>query len=346
MKQLFYRLSFVAIIFIAAFIQPVKAQTVIFKEDFESGKPDSLWQTYYKNEDSILAVPSSQAPKTLSGGGNYVGYLQDVNGSYSGSAVAVAGDLELKNYSIEADVYVYVNQSLSAYSGLVVYADSSKHDFYKLRVDFDISDRINFSGLKADPNTYLPLFSKDYKGADNTGLYPTADGWHKLKIEVSNISSTETEFWNYFDGVLLSGSPIVDTTSTRNTSGKFGLYSFQQDSDGLPAYFDNIVVTSLSATGVENNNNKSLAEGFELKQNYPNPFNPSTIISYQIGSGSHVSITIYDQLGREVKSLVNKYETAGAHAVQFSANNLPSGIYLYRINAGSYSASRKMILVK
>jgi hypothetical protein len=345
MKKILYNLFFAVFISLTVIPQFAFSQTVIFTEDFESGKPNSIWQTYYKNEDSLLAVPSSQAPKLLSGGGNYVGYLQDVDGSYSGSAVAVAGDVTLKNYSIEADVYVYVNQPLSAYTGLVVYADSSKHDFYKLRADFDASDRINFSGLKADPNTYLPLFSKDFKGANNTGLFPTADGWHKLKVEIQSTSASVTTIWNYFDGVLLSGNPISDTTSTRNTSGKFGLYSFQQDSNGIAAYYDNIVVKTLATTDV-NSATRISPKGFVLEQNYPNPFNPSTVISYQLTSGGFVSLAIYDQLGREVKTLVNKFESAGSHSVQFNADNLPSGIYLYKIKDGNYSATRKMLLLK
>ena len=345
MKKILYISLFAAFISSAVVTQSAYSQTVIFQEDFESGKPNSQWQTFYKAEDSVLAVPSSQAPKLLARGGNYVGYLQDVNGSYSGSAVAVAGDLALKNYSIEADVYVYVNQPLPAYTGLVVYADSSKHDFYKLRADFDASDRINFSGLKADPNTFLPLFSKDYKGVNNPGLFPTTDGWHKLKIEVQSTSASATTIWNYFDGVLLSGSPITDTTSTRNTSGKFGLYSFQQDSNGIAAYFDNIVVKTLATADV-NGKDYANVKGFVLEQNYPNPFNPTTIISYQLASSGYVSLAIYDQLGREVKTLVNKYESAGSHSVQFNGDNLPSGIYLYKIKGGNYSATRKMLLLK
>jgi hypothetical protein len=227
------------------------SQLVLFNDTFESGNANKAWGTYYTlaatgvAEDTVKARPMAQAPKALTGGGNYIGWLQDINASYTGSAVSVAGSKYLKDYSIEADVYCYVGQSLSAYSGLVVYADSAKKDFYKLRVDFDASDRINFSGLKSDPNTFLPLFNVDFKGVDNPGTYPTTDGWHKLKVEVRNTSATQTSFWCYFDGKLLKGCPIIDTTSTRNTSGQFGLYSFQQSATGLASYFDNVVVTAL-----------------------------------------------------------------------------------------------------
>jgi len=150
---------------------------LIYSEDFETGTINQNWGTYYANEDNIIVKPMTDAPQVLAEGGSYVGWLQDVDATYTGSAVAINGDPSLTDYSIEADVYCYVGQSSSAYTGLVVYADTANNDFYKLRVDFDASDRINFSGRRSDPNTFLPLFSKDFKGVDNPGLFPTTDGW-------------------------------------------------------------------------------------------------------------------------------------------------------------------------
>ncbi|MCX6138353.1 MAG: T9SS type A sorting domain-containing protein [Ignavibacteriales bacterium] len=325
---------------------------IIFSEDFETGTAKAAWGTYYAGEDSVKAKPMSAAPKPLTGGGNYVGLLQDINGSYTGSAVSVAGALNLKNYSIEADVYCYVNQALSAYSGLVVYADSSKRDFYKLRVDFDVSDRINLSGLKSDPNTFLPLFSKDFKGVDNPGRYPTTDGWHKMRIEVRNTSAAQTSFWCFFDGVLLTGCPIVDTTSTRNTSGGFGLYSFQQSATGLPAYFDNIVVRTLgTASPVQKNMSAIVPDKAQLSQNYPNPFNPETRISFALLSAGHTTLAVYDILGRHVKTLISGSQSAGYHEITWDGQDAfgksaPSGVYIYSLSSGNVNESKKMILMR
>ncbi|MEI7811573.1 MAG: FlgD immunoglobulin-like domain containing protein [Ignavibacteria bacterium] len=349
MKKFLSGLFFVILISLTIGSQFTFAQEVIFEENFESGKVSSQWETYYAAEDSLQAVPATQAPQVLTGGGSYVGYLQDLNSSYTGSAVAVAGDLGLKDYSIEADVYVYVNQPLSAYTGLVVYADSSKHDFYKLRADFDASNRINFSGLKSDTTTFIPLFNKNFSGTSNLGLFPTADGWHKLKIEVRSTSDTQTTIWNYFDGVLLNGNPVIDTIPTRVTSGKFGLYSFQQDTDGLPAYFDNIVVKRLAPAGVSGNKNSP--KGFILEQNYPNPFNPETRISYQLASGGFVVLAIFDQLGREIKTLVSREQSAGQYSVSWNGKNetgniVPTGVYFYALKSGDNTQIKKMILMK
>ena len=95
---------------------------------------------------------------------------------------------------------------------------------------------------------------------------------------------------------------------------------------------------------------------FNLSQNYPNPFNPSTVISYQLPKGSHVSLKIYDVLGKEVTTLVDEYQNAGAHNAQFSILNsqLSSGVYFYRLVAvdpsqgsgQSFVQTKKMILMK
>ena len=87
---------------------------------------------------------------------------------------------------------------------------------------------------------------------------------------------------------------------------------------------------------------------FRLEQNYPNPFNPSTNISYQLPTSSHVTLKVYDMLGQEVATLVDEFQTAGTHNSQFSIMNsqLSSGVYFYTIKAGNYFETKKMILMK
>ena len=342
---------FLAIVVVLSFtVQSRVFAQSIFTEDFESGQADPDWGVFYANEDKLEAVPMASAPEVLSTGGDYVGWLQDVDGSYSGSAVAIYGDFSLNNYSIEADVYCYVNNpSGSAYTGLVVYADTNTHDFYKMRADFDANNRINFSGLRSDTITYLPLYSHDFLGSENPGLFPTADGWHKMKIEVKTLSADSTAFWCYFDEQLLSGCPIYDTTSSRNLSGSFGLYTFQMDEDGIPGYFDNITVNSL-VTGIDQNTIVA-PEQFSLEQNYPNPFNPETKINYQLATGGFVALGIYDLLGREIKLLVNEEQPYGRYTVNWDGtdnrgNKVPSGIYIYSLKTGNSVFTKKMVLMK
>jgi hypothetical protein len=85
---------------------------------------------------------------------------------------------------------------------------------------------------------------------------------------------------------------------------------------------------------------------FKLAQNYPNPFNPNTKISYSLPDAAPVSLKVYNALGQEVITLVNEDQPAGIHTVDFNGSNLPSGVYVYQLQAGTVSGLRKMILMK
>jgi len=92
--------------------------------------------------------------------------------------------------------------------------------------------------------------------------------------------------------------------------------------------------------------NDRVVKDFRLAQNYPNPFNPMTTIEYQIPVLSKVELTIYNILGQKVRTLVNKKQPAGSYRLQFNASNLASGVYVYRLKAGSYVSSKKMLVIK
>jgi len=100
----------------------------------------------------------------------------------------------------------------------------------------------------------------------------------------------------------------------------------------------------ITTTGVEDNN--EVVNNFNIEQNYPNPFNPSTSIKFTLAERSNVSIKVYDVLGKEVALLVSAEKEAGSHEIKFDASNLASGMYVYTINAGNFTASRKMMLMK
>lgn len=99
------------------------------------------------------------------------------------------------------------------------------------------------------------------------------------------------------------------------------------------------VTTSINA-------DESLEPDFNLEQNYPNPFNPTTIIEYQLSSTEKVSIKVYDILGSEVTTLVNKIQAPGNYKIEFDASGLASGLYLYTIYTGELSITKKMIFLK
>jgi len=85
---------------------------------------------------------------------------------------------------------------------------------------------------------------------------------------------------------------------------------------------------------------------FALGQNYPNPFNPSTTFKYEIPKESYITLKVYDILGREVTTLVNEQQRAGYYEIDWNAVNNSSGVYFYKIQAGDYVDTKKMILLR
>jgi len=106
-----------------------------------------------------------------------------------------------------------------------------------------------------------------------------------------------------------------------------------------------VLIGNPKTTAVENDNSKKIV-AYKLLQNYPNPFNPATTISYEIPKTSFITLKVYDILGRQVKTLVNKEMNSGSYETKFDASSLTSGIYFYSLQAGSFSQSKKMILLK
>jgi hypothetical protein len=146
----------------------------------------------------------------------------------------------------------------------------------------------------------------------------------KLKMKVGNTTG------NFKLGYL----------TTKNGSGL--IYEFAQGwsdtSMGHPI--------TVSATSVELESLGGLPAAYALGQNYPNPFNPTTIIRYAVPSQSDVRLTVVDMSGREVAVLAQGVQDAGEYLVRFAPENLASGVYFYKIQAGSFTATRKMLYVR
>jgi hypothetical protein len=85
---------------------------------------------------------------------------------------------------------------------------------------------------------------------------------------------------------------------------------------------------------------------FSLSQNYPNPFNPNTIISFAIPKEEETTLTVFDVLGRQVEVLLHEIKSPGYYNISFNAGGLPSGIYFYKIDSGSFTSTMKMILLR
>jgi uncharacterized delta-60 repeat protein len=112
-----------------------------------------------------------------------------------------------------------------------------------------------------------------------------------------------------------------------------------------PNKFDFLVVSFSELTGV-NPGAGNIPTEYKLYQNYPNPFNPSTVIRFDVAKESFVSLKVYDVSGKEIAQLVNSNMNAGSYKIDFSGSKLHSGVYFYKLIAGKYSETRKMLLLK
>ena len=97
---------------------------------------------------------------------------------------------------------------------------------------------------------------------------------------------------------------------------------------------------------LDNNDNRATVTEYALHQNYPNPFNPLTTITYGVPVNSHITLTVYNALGKEVATLVSQEQVAGIYQIVFNAINLASGVYFYSLQVGDFVETKKMILMK
>ncbi|MCL4511930.1 MAG: YCF48-related protein [Bacteroidetes bacterium] len=193
---------------------------------------------------------------------------------------------------------------------------------------------------------------------DNGTILKTTDGGIKWSLSESPGSSLNAiKFVDANDGWVVGDSGKIFNTSNGGAkwvSQESGVAAtllsldFLNSQNGIAVGNSGIVLTTKnggSITGVERPG-VALPMTTKLEQNYPNPFNPTTTIGYQLPLNNFVTLKIYDILGREIATLVNGRETAGMHTVTFDASKLPSGVYFYRLEAGAYHDTKKVLLLK
>ncbi len=137
------------------------------------------------------------------------------------------------------------------------------------------------------------------------------------------------------------------SSNSSNFSGCWGVFMFPSGkiigSDISGGLF--VVKSTVNLVGLANQNNPVPA-GFEIKQNYPNPFNPSTTIEYSISKASHVTLKIYDAIGKQVGIVADEYKQTGNYKVNFDAGRLSSGVYFYTLSGDGFRETKRMTLVR
>lgn len=175
----------------------------------------------------------------------------------------------------------------------------------------------------------------------------------EFRTKTNGILGSSDSLW-YVERKDTIGGPIEGTTYY-SYAEKFGYITFYRGY-GSPllggpysktmvgAIIDGVTYGSilLDVTKISN----EIPTGYILDQNYPNPFNPSTIIKFSLPKSSFVSLKVYNQLGKEISTLVNEKKSTGTYQYVFNANSIPSGIYFYTLQSNGYIETKKMILLK
>ena len=156
----------------------------------------------------------------------------------------------------------------------------------------------------------------------------------KFNIERKTIDAAWASIGSVKASVLSNSPKQYSYTDKNLQSGKYQYRLKMIDNDGTFEY-SKVIETEVA-----------VPKEFELSQNFPNPFNPNTVISYSLPSASNVKLIVYNSLGQTVKVLENGFKNAGNYSVNFNANELPSGTYFYKIEAGQFSQIKKMMLLK
>jgi hypothetical protein len=165
------------------------------------------------------------------------------------------------------------------------------------------------------------------------GFLPSTEGTQSKTIVVSGAGSVITVSARLAGPESAQAYSILDAEGTAHTLTDGGAVSIPAAEGGE---------TSLRLVS----GREDLPTEFALGQNYPNPFNPSTKITFSLPTDETVSIRLFNILGNEVAAIAERRYEAGRHSVEFNAESLPSGVYIYTMRAGSFSASRKMVVMR
>lgn len=280
-----------------------------------------------------------------------------LGGHFPSATVSFYDTTNVEGYELQSWIYMGINNGLLNYGSV---GQGSVSGFQITSISHN---------NPAAKNLVLPLtmntnWSEDYVKTDTTTISPLPPSYSTTNFHDENIVDA-------YGNMTLPGGGVVPALRLRTDTRSYlqasdGSFYSRDISylfltmNGTQIEVDAADTTSLNTgvitvkgitfinagiTAVQPADN-NIPENFNLEQNYPNPFNPSTMISYSIPSSQKVTLKVYDELGREVVTLVNSEQAAGNYNVSFNATGFASGVYFYRLQAGSFIQMKKMILMK
>lgn len=257
-----------------------------------------------------------------------------INNTIVKNQADLAGDVV--NHAGAVDIIgchpVFVNTILFANSAAVGsqihFQNGGQADFYFCDIE---NGEDGFARNLVNGGSFSGIYNSNIK-TDPLFTNSESDDYNLSENSPCISSGTDSVFfngkWNFMPSYDINGNPRPNPVGTIPDIGAL-------ESDEGHVY----IPTSIEDLTL-------IADGFQLLQNYPNPFNPKTEISYMLPVKSDVKITIFNDLGQQVRTLVDQLQKAGSYTVGFNAANLPSGLYIYNLQTNTTRISRKMILIK
>lgn len=296
----------------------------------------SFNRMYSSSQNAVFVWGSAGVIKTTNSGSNWsnasfnpvinsskmyfvsqdIGFLAGTNSITSSACIAKTTNLgtnwipfDISNQVVKID-FVDQNTGYAVCTGSKILKTTNQGTNWQISSIEPAENLLSLSFVNANTGYLLSQSFKIFK-TTNGGL-----NWVTQNLPQPGVLVRDLEFASVNKGVIIcSGGKIMKTS----TGGE--ILGLQTVSNSIPKEFD-------------------------ISQNYPNPFNPSTQISFDIPKGAYVDLVVYDQLGREIEQLVNEELKPGSYKFEWNASQYPSGIYFYRLQAGDFADTKKMILIK
>jgi hypothetical protein len=324
----------------------------------QSGKGLYTWATtYYGSMDSVVSIFHSNGIKIL--GYQYVYGIPHKYGNTWSETDVANWILDVKGIDgLVIDAEVEYDQLATRVSAAAAYCDSirahhptgfvalsawsrpSSHSTFPWQ---SFLDRVQVNmpqaywGARPTPEANeMNLMSTQFASFANTWLsqgdsaaikpiMPTGDG---------------------YTAAVAAGDITAFCTSSKSTYKYPGVSLWEYSQIKYPYIWDEYAASSVWATATSVSSTEQMPHQFTLSQNYPNPFNPSTMIEYQVPAAGHVTLKVYDVVGREIATLVDEQKASGSYSVRFNSPVNASGIFFYKLQTGSFMETRKMTLMK
>ncbi len=231
------------------------------------------------------------------------------------------------------------------YNILRTYLEDTRYS-YNVAVTEDFQEIAeDVSGLDLNYFFQQWIYGENYPVYDVIwGFSQSSENEYNVTVSVAQQSNTNPDYFTM--PIELKFTGVQDTVISIWNNKKSQQYEFVLDFEPSQLLFDpdNWILKDISTAVGADENLTPLT--YNLDQNYPNPFNPSTTIQFSIPETTHVSLKVFDSLGKEVKTLINENLKFGKHSVSFDGADLASGVYIYKLETPKFQQSRKMILLR